>query len=86
MQKIILSVCAMGLFLSIQSCKQNNNTTDDGLASFNKDSMLVHIKMLASDSFQGRRPFSLGEKRTIDYLQNQFKQMDIEAGNGASYI
>ena len=86
MQKLILSVCAIGLFVSIQSCKQNNTNDDDGLASFNKDSMLAHIKMLASDSFQGRRPFSLGETRTVDYLQNQFKQMGLEAGNGESYI
>lgn len=53
---------------------------------FSKDSLAKHIQMLASDSFQGRKPFSPGEKRTVDYLEQTFKSMGLEPGNGKSFI
>ena len=72
----------------LAACNQSNNTFDeqDGLASFNKDSLTNHIIMLASDSFQGRRPFTIGETRTVDYLKNSFTQLGLEPGNGNSYL
>ena len=55
------------------------------LASFNKDSLAAHIQVLASDSFQGRRPFTPGETRTVDYLTKSFAALGLEPGNGSSY-
>jgi len=40
---------------------------------------------LASDSFQGRRPFTAGEDRTVDYLTSSFKALGLEPGNGSGY-
>ena len=57
----------------------------DGLASFSKDSLAAHIQVLASDSFQGRRPFTPGETRTVDYLTKSFTALGLEPGNGTSY-
>ncbi|MEO6000985.1 MAG: M28 family metallopeptidase [Chitinophagaceae bacterium] len=76
-----------GLLCSV-SCKQAATTTDDqdGLASFNKDTLAHQIIMLASDSFQGRRPFTIGETRTVDYLTQSFKNMGLEPGNESSYF
>jgi Zn-dependent M28 family amino/carboxypeptidase len=45
-----------------------------------------HIATLASDEFEGRMPFSEGEKKTLEYLQDEFKVMGIEPGNGSSYL
>ncbi len=45
----------------------------------------MHIKMLASDSFEGRRPFTVGETRTVDYMQAMFAAMKLEPANGSSY-
>ncbi|HZE83942.1 MAG TPA: M28 family metallopeptidase [Puia sp.] len=59
---------------------------DDGLAAFSKDSLAAHIQILASDSFQGRRPFTTGETRTVDYLQQSFAGMGLEPGNAGSYV
>ncbi|MBS1511905.1 MAG: M28 family peptidase [Bacteroidetes bacterium] len=50
------------------------------------DSIRSRIKILASDEFQGRRPFTAGEKKTIPYLVQSFKEMGLEPGNGKSYI
>jgi Zn-dependent M28 family amino/carboxypeptidase len=58
---------------------------DEGLAAFNKDSLAAHIQVLSSDSFQGRRPFTTGEDRTIDYLVRAYTALGLEPGNGATY-
>lgn len=69
------------------ACNQaGSSPSDDGLASFNKDSLTNHILMLASDSFQGRRPFTHGEALTVDYLTNTFNRLGLEPGNGNSYV
>ncbi len=62
-----------------------DNAGDSGLASFNKDSLSASIRTLASDSFQGRRPFTAGETRTIDYLVKSYTALGLEPGNGNSY-
>jgi Zn-dependent M28 family amino/carboxypeptidase len=59
---------------------------DAGLAAFNKDSLAANIQVLASDSFQGRRPFTPGETRTVDYLQKAYAGLGLEPGNGNSYV
>lgn len=60
--------------------------SDPGMAAFNKDSLAAHIQILSSDSFQGRRPFTVGEKRTVDWLQHMYAAMGLEPGNGKSYL
>ncbi len=47
----------------------------------NKDTLLQHIKVLASDKFEGRAPASKGEKLTINYLETQFKNLGLKPGN-----
>ena len=45
-----------------------------------------HISVLASDEFGGRMPFTEGEKKTIEYLENVFNTFGLEPGNGNSYF
>src|SRR6478736_879830 len=73
------------LVILFAACKQNDST-DPGLAAFSTDSMKQHIAVLASDSFMGRKPFTLGETKTINYLQEEFKSAGFEPGNGNSYF
>ncbi len=65
---------------------QAEYTQDDGLESLTLASFEQHVARLASDEFQGRRPFTQGEKKTIDYLEEQFRALDLEPGNGNSYL
>ncbi|GEO06188.1 hypothetical protein AAE02nite_38520 [Adhaeribacter aerolatus] len=51
------------------------------LASFSADSLLGHIKILASDAFEGRSPGTRGEDSTVAYLTRQFTQMGLKPGN-----
>lgn len=85
MNKLLPSFIALILFTSCSS-NETKFTEDDGLAVFNADSLKKHIAVLASDDFMGRKPFTEGETKTVAYLQEQFKQMGLEPGNGESYI
>lgn len=45
-----------------------------------------HVKVLASDVFEGRAPGSPGEKRTTDYLIRQFQRIGLQPGNHGSWL
>ena len=45
-----------------------------------------HIKTLASDEFEGRRPFTAGEAKATAYLAAEFKRLGLRPGNGGSYF
>ena len=51
------------------------------LASFNVNSLLKHLKILASDAYEGRSPGTRGEDSTVAYLTKQFTQMGLSPGN-----
>lgn len=49
--------------------------------------LLDHIKVLSSDDFEGRAPGSEGEKKTVAYLTQQFRQIGLAPGNpDGSYL
>ena len=45
-----------------------------------------HMERLASDEFLGRKPFTEGEVKTVNYLEDEFKKLGLEPGNGDSYF
>src|SRR5258706_3935828 len=42
---------------------------------------MKHIRVLASDEFEGRAPGTPGEERTVDYISAQFKELGLKPGN-----
>ena len=48
-------------------------------------SIRQHIQTLSSDDFEGRKPFTNGETKTIDYLVNAAKKAGLQPGNGSSF-
>ena len=50
------------------------------LPSPSTDIMLVDIKTLSSDEFEGRMPGSKGEALTVEYLVKQLKDSSLEPG------
>ncbi len=73
------------LFLAaaFAGCNQPSQQSAD---TFNKDSLMAHIKVLSSDEFMGRRPFTIGEEKTVDYLKSTYARLGTEPGNNGSYI
>lgn len=83
-----LTILSLLCLLFFAACDQKKQNTDpeDGLASFNIDSLRKDIAILASDSFMGRKPSTAGEILTIDYLQKQFASVGLEPGNENSFL
>lgn len=42
--------------------------------------------MLASDDFEGRKPGTPGEEKTLSYLVGQFRKLGLKPGNGESFL
>lgn len=74
------------IYLTFQLLSCTSDKQTDGLSLFSADSLKIHIQVLASDAFQGRRPFTAGETKTISYLEESFKNIGIKPGNGNSFI
>jgi Zn-dependent M28 family amino/carboxypeptidase len=45
-----------------------------------------HVRVLASDDFQGRKPGTPGEDKTVGYLVENFRKLGLKPGNGNSYV
>lgn len=68
---------------------QSTNSAADISASYNginAEQLAEHIKVLASDEFEGRAPSSKGEKLTLDYLTKHFTALGFQPGNGDSFL
>jgi Zn-dependent M28 family amino/carboxypeptidase len=77
--------------VAIFSCNQNDSSktttaSEDGFSAFSADSLGKNIRVLSSDEFMGRKPFTEGENKAIGFLQQQFREVGLEPGNGESYL
>jgi Zn-dependent M28 family amino/carboxypeptidase len=44
------------------------------------------VRVLASDAFEGRKPGTPGEEKTLAYLVEQFQRLGLKPGNGGSFL
>jgi Zn-dependent M28 family amino/carboxypeptidase len=51
------------------------------LQAITPDGLLAHIKVLASDEFEGRAPGTKGEDLSVKYIIDQFKKIGLKPGN-----
>ncbi|HYE65286.1 MAG TPA: M20/M25/M40 family metallo-hydrolase [Pyrinomonadaceae bacterium] len=84
---IAISACFVWAWTRALSQGKRSSSAPPGeikaaLESINANDLLRHIKVLASDEFEGRAPGSKGEELTVEYLTRQFKQMGLKPGNG----
>jgi Zn-dependent M28 family amino/carboxypeptidase len=49
--------------------------------AFTADAVMAHVKVLASDEFEGRAPGTKGEDLTVAYLSDQFRKVGLKPGN-----
>ena len=54
---------------------------EPGLEAITPDGLLAHIKVLASDEFEGRAPGTKGEELSVSYITDQFKKIGLKPGN-----
>ncbi|HEY6901723.1 MAG TPA: M28 family metallopeptidase [Puia sp.] len=83
--RLALVAIMAGATIACNQGGKDNTASDTGASPFVRDSLIADIRTLASDSFQGRRPFTAGENKTIDYLVHAYTALGLEPGNGNSY-
>ena len=79
------------LFISLPvflllSCSQKGHDVDAAIASLSTDELAQDVEILSSDEFEGRLPASLGEEKTIAFLEKEFENVGLKPGNGESYF
>jgi hypothetical protein len=77
----LIAVLTLSTMLSASAQKNM-----DGSASFSATSYSSYVKALSSNDMLGRMPFSAGETKTINYLEQQFKALGLQPGNKGSYF
>ena len=75
---VVMSLLAL---VSLQAAAQQTAAPARALAAISEPGLIGHIKTLASDEFEGRAPGSLGETRTVAYIESQFKRLGLRPGN-----
>lgn len=71
--------------LAFVSCSTNNQVLD-AENSINEKDLENHIITLSSDEFQGRKPFTIGEEKTTEYLANELQKMGIKGAYNGNYF
>ncbi|MBC7534311.1 MAG: peptidase M28, partial [Ferruginibacter sp.] len=66
--------------------QQKSSAFLEGIDAFSSDSLAKHIAIISGDDFMGRKPFSSGETKTIEYIKDQFTALGLEPGNGNSFF
>jgi len=51
------------------------------LPAFTADAVMAHVKVLASDEFEGRAPGTKGEDLTVAYIADEFRSVGLKPGN-----
>ena len=51
------------------------------MPKIDQQKILEHVKVLSSDEFEGRAPGTKGEGLTVNYIQDQFKTLNLKPGN-----
>ncbi len=74
------------LLAVLAACTPQAEKTQTEIQAISETSLKNHLMTLSSDDFQGRKPFTEGETKTINYLKEQFESFGLQPGNGDSYF
>src|SRR5258705_694768 len=80
-----ISCLLLALFFSAAASLLGNDELTErlqpALEAITPDGLLAHIKVLASDEFEGRAPGSKGEELSVKYITQQFKKIRLKPGH-----
>lgn len=82
-----LVLAALAFSVACTSGEQAAPELDEAaLNAISAESYAEHIRVLSSDEFLGRKPFTKGDTLSVQYIEAQFKALGLEPGNGDSYF
>ena len=77
--------CALAAAPAHAQARATSAATQPGVAqaeqAITAERLLAHIRVLASDRFEGRGPGTRGEDSAVAYLSDQFRRMGLQPGN-----
>lgn len=76
--RLVGLVAVTALLLGAQAPSPDLRTAQE---TINAAEMLGHIRVLASDEFEGRAPGSRGEELSVGYITEQFRRIGLKPGN-----
>src|SRR6476659_9932089 len=80
-----ISCLLVAIFFSAAASLLGNDELKErlqpALEAITPDGLLAHIKVLASDEFEGRAPGTKGEELSVKYITDQFKKIGLNPGN-----
>ena len=82
MRKTALILAAI-LLIALASCTafDPQGRLQNAMNAISADSLLMEIKTLSSDNFEGRKPGTEGGRKTVEYMEDQFKKLGLKPGN-----
>jgi len=83
--KLTAGTLVFSLALSLLGC-QSTSSIKEAEAQMSEARMKDYIKVLASDDFQGRKPFSPGETKTIKYISDVYSEIGLSSETEGSYL
>ncbi len=88
LRRFIMSGCVLALVLSFLACGGTANPPEEpqilplsALPAIDGNAVLEHVKVLASDAYEGRAPGTRGEELTVTYIEDRLKKIGIQPGN-----
>ena len=83
--KIMKKQVSLLMLLALTGCRSGTQESSNTV-TVSEPTIGKHMERLSSDEFLGRIPFSVGEEKTLDYLETEFKKLGTLPGNGQSYF
>jgi Zn-dependent M28 family amino/carboxypeptidase len=71
----------IALAVLVSACDRSGAIPAASLAAIDTATIAAHIRVLAHDSLLGRAPGSVGEDKTIAYLEREFRALGLAPGN-----
>jgi len=69
--------------LALVGCDESRIARDRASDAITEATYRAHLAQLASDEFEGRAPGSEGERRTVEYIEQQFLEAGLQPVNGS---
>src|SRR5437773_2612711 len=76
----------IALALLVAACARDASSRGDvvpanALATIDTATLMQHIRVLSNDSLLGRAPGTVGEDKTVAYIEGQFKTAGLKPDN-----